>query len=158
VHRSSTSVDKLQPTQNFIRVVRVLKHLRKQEQRGERLLPVSHKLALFLTTLLSGVALVMVLAVSGGKASAMPVPGSGTWDTALTGVIEELDEVSPQGDTHLIVQDGNSFPIQSDVLDLSSYVGEEVTVYIRTLPLDDGSEILDVIDVGPAESFSAAKA
>jgi hypothetical protein len=125
---------------------------------GGRLLQVSHKLTIFLTTILSGVALVLVLAVSGGKASAMPVPGSGSWDTALTGVIEELDEVSPQGDTHLIVQDGNSFPIQSDVLNLSAYVGDEVTIYIRTFPLDDDSEILDVIDVGPAESFSAAKA
>ena len=121
-------------------------------------MPTSRKLAIFASVMLSGAALILVLAVSGGKASAMPVPGSGSWDTALTGVIEELDEVSPQGDTHVLVQDGNSFPIQSDVLDLSAYVDEEVTVYIRTLPGNDGNEILDVIDVGPAESFSAAKA
>ena len=121
-------------------------------------LTTSQKLAIFVSIVLSGAALLLVLATSGGKASAMPVPGSGSWDTAITGVIEELGEVSPQGDTHLVVQDGNFFPIQSDVLDLSEYVGEEVTVYIRTLPGEDSSEILDVIDVGPPESFSAAKA
>ncbi len=125
----------------------------------ERLLRMSQKLTVFVAVvLLSGAALLLVLAASGGKASAMPVPGSGSWDTAITGVIEELGEVSPQGDTHAIVQEGNSFPIQSDVLDLSYYVGEGVTVYIRTLPGEGGNEILDVIDVGPPESFSAAKA
>ena len=125
---------------------------------GRRLLTTSQKLAVFVSGVLIGVTLLMVLGASGGKASAMPVPGSGSWDTAITGVIEELDEVSSQGDTHVVVQEGNSFPIQSDVLDLSGYVDEEVTVYIHTLPGEDGNEILDVIDVGPAESFSAAKA
>ncbi len=118
----------------------------------------SQKLAIFVSVALGVAALLLAVAISGGEASAMPVPGSGSWDTAITGVIEELGEVSPQGDTHAVVQDGNFFPIQSDVLDLSYYVGEEVTVYIRTLPAEDGSEILNVIEVGPPESFSAAKA
>ncbi len=118
----------------------------------------SKKLAIFVSVVLSGAILLLGVVTSGGEALAMPVPGSGSWDTAITGVIEELGEVSPQGDTHAVVQDGNLFPIQSDVLDLSYYIGEEVTIYIRTLPAEDGSEILNVIDVGPPESFSAAKA
>jgi len=117
----------------------------------------SKKLAIFVSIVLSGAALLLGAATSGGEASAMPVPELYTWDTAITGVIEELGEVTSQGDTHAVVQDGNFFPIQSDVLDLSYYIGEEVTVYIRTLPAEDGSEILNVIEVGPAESFSAAK-
>ena len=117
-----------------------------------------HLLAIFVSVLLSGATLLQGVATSGGEALAMPVPGSGSWDTAITGVIEELPEATPQGDTHGVIQEGNFFPIQSDVLDLSNYVGEEVTVYILTLPSEDGSEILNVIDVGPAESFSAAKA
>src|SRR4051812_11985136 len=120
----------------------------------------SNKLAIFVSTIvLSGAALLLGVAVSGEEAWAMPVPGSDSWDTAYTGVIEGLDEVTPQGDTHeILVQGDGSVPIRSDVLDLSDYVGEEVTAYMRTLPSEDGSESLDVIDVGPPESFSAAKA
>lgn len=121
----------------------------------------SKKLAILVSTIvLSGVTLLLGVALLGGEeAWAMPVPGSGSWDTALTGVIEGLDEVTPQGDTHVVqVQGDGSIPIQSDVLNLSDYIGEEVTVYIRTFSSEDGSEILDVIEVGPPESFSAAKA
>jgi hypothetical protein len=123
----------------------------------ERLLMTSHKLAVFVSVVLSAATLLLVMAAPGEKASAMPVPDAGLmWDTAITGVIEELGEASPQGDTHAVVQDGNLFPIQSDVVDLSYYVGEPVTVYIDTLPAEDGSEVLNVTEVGPPEDFSAA--
>ena len=115
------------------------------------------KLAMFVSVVLGAATLLLPVAIS-GEASAMPVPGSDSWDTAITGVIEELDEPTPQGDTHAVVQDGNSIPVQSDALDLSDYVGEEVTVYIRTITDEDGNQIFDVNDVGPPEDFSAAKA
>lgn len=123
----------------------------------ERLLMTSHKLAVFVSVGLIAAALLLILFASGGKVSAMPVPDEELmWDTAITGVIEELGEVSPRGDTHAVVQDGNFFPIQSDVLNLSYYVGEPVTVYIDTLPAADDSEILNVTEVGSPEDFSAA--
>src|SRR5919199_45498 len=128
------------------------------EERRGRLLTVSKNLAILAYVLLSGVTLLLGVAASGGEASAMPVPGLLTWDTAIMGVIEKLPEATPQGDTHVVIQQGNPIPIQSDVLDLSKYVGEEVTVYIRTLPGTGGNKIFDVLDVGPPQSFSAAKA
>ena len=118
----------------------------------------SKNLAIFVSVVLGVAALLLGVAISGREALAMPVPGLLTWDTAITGVVEKLPEVSPQGDTHVVIQQGDPIPIQSDVLDLSKYVGEEVTVYIRTLPGTGGNKIFDVLDVGPPQSFSAAKA
>ena len=109
----------------------------------------SKNLAIFVSVVLSVATLLLGVAASGREALAMPVPGLLTWDTAITGVVEKLPEATPQGD---------AIPIQSDVLDLSKYVGEEVTVYIRTLPGKGGNKLFDVLDVGPPQSFSAAKA
>jgi|SRR5919199_233148 hypothetical protein len=117
----------------------------------------SKNLAIFVSVVLSVAALLLGVAAS-GEALAMPVPGLLTWDTAITGVVEKLPEVTPQGDTHVVIQQGDAIPIQSDVLDLSNYVGKEVTVYIRSLPGTGGNKIFDVLDVGPPQSFSAAKA
>ena len=120
----------------------------------------SKNLAIFVSVVLSVATLLLGVAISGEEALAMPVPGLLTWDTAITGVVEKLPEATPQGDTHVVIQQGGNpiIPIQSDVLDLSKYVGEKVTVYIRTLPGTGGNKIFDVLDVGPPQSFSAAKA
>ena len=79
----------------------------------------SKNLAIFVSVVLSVAALLLGVAASGEEALAMPVPGLLTWDTAITGVVEKLPEVTPQGDTHVVIQQGDAIPLQSDVLDLS---------------------------------------
>jgi hypothetical protein len=75
------------------------------------------------------------------------------FDTAMTGVVERLEEVSPQGDTHAIVlQDGSLRPLRSDIVDLDAYTGQEVTVYIASAPGDE-SPIWNVVRVGSPQPF-----
>ena len=94
----------------------------------------SKNLAIFVSVVLSVAALLLGVAISGREALAMPVPGLLTWDTAITGVVEKLPEVSPQGDTHVLIQQGAPIPIQSDVLDLpTTSVRRSPSTYVPCL-------------------------